>query len=156
LGAIGIGVVEEESESGVKVWRGDRDVAARAAADAGPAKRRLPLPATVTVIASMQRVSTPLRLSARVVAGVRVRGVHSLRKLPYPVEGGLGAFLPPDALRTVGVEYQQGLLDRLNDYTRSECAVSAACVKRADGCASTRQAQEQQRRADCHRDCRVA
>jgi hypothetical protein len=71
----------------------------------------------------MQRVSTPLRLSARVVAGVRVRGVHSLRKLPYPVEGGLGAFLPPDALRTVGVEYQQGLLDRLNDYTRSECAV---------------------------------
>jgi len=44
--------------------------------------------------------------------------VHQAKQLPYPVERGLGKFLPPDALRTF-VEYQNGLLDRLNDELRS-------------------------------------
>ena len=49
----------------------------------------------------------------------RLRGVsrplHTAKPLPYPVEGGLGEFLPPAAVKTIGVEYQQGLLDRLNE-----------------------------------------
>ena len=44
--------------------------------------------------------------------------MHQAKQLPYPVEGGLGKFLSPDALRTL-VEYQHGLLDRLNDELRS-------------------------------------
>jgi len=45
--------------------------------------------------------------------------VHMQRKqLPYPVEGGLGKFLPPDALKTL-VEYQDGLLERLDQELQS-------------------------------------
>jgi Fe-Mn family superoxide dismutase len=46
------------------------------------------------------------------------RYVHQAKQLPYPVEGGLGKFLPPDALKTL-VEYQDGLLERLNNELRS-------------------------------------
>lgn len=45
------------------------------------------------------------------------RNVHQRRGLPYNIEEGLGEFLPPDALRTV-VDYQEGLLERLNDEVR--------------------------------------
>ncbi|KAF9027026.1 hypothetical protein BDZ89DRAFT_1015918 [Hymenopellis radicata] len=44
-----------------------------------------------------------------------VRNVHL--QLPYPVEGGLGDFLPPSALEVVAVDYQGGLVQRLNDET---------------------------------------
>ena len=44
--------------------------------------------------------------------------MHQRKPLPYPVEGGLGKFLPPDALKTL-VEYQDGLLERLNQELRS-------------------------------------
>lgn len=47
------------------------------------------------------------------------RSVHRIKQLPYPVEGGLGKFLPPDALRTL-VEYQEGLLERLNNELRTD------------------------------------
>lgn len=40
---------------------------------------------------------------------------HTRKELPYPLENGLGDFLPPAALKTIAVEYQQGLLDRLSD-----------------------------------------
>ncbi|EGO01563.1 hypothetical protein SERLA73DRAFT_103425 [Serpula lacrymans var. lacrymans S7.3] len=46
------------------------------------------------------------------------RYVHSRKELPYKVEEGLGNFLPPNALKVVAEEYQQGLLDRLNDEVR--------------------------------------
>ncbi|KAJ3807882.1 Manganese/iron superoxide dismutase, partial [Lentinula aff. lateritia] len=46
------------------------------------------------------------------------RGVHTAKPLPYDPKHGLGAFLPPEALRVVAIEYQQGLLDRLNDEVR--------------------------------------
>ncbi|KAF9782792.1 Manganese/iron superoxide dismutase [Thelephora terrestris] len=46
--------------------------------------------------------------------GVR-RHIHTVKQLPYPVENGLGDFLPPAALKTIGVEYQQGLLERLSE-----------------------------------------
>ncbi|KAF8875192.1 hypothetical protein CPB85DRAFT_1444108 [Mucidula mucida] len=44
------------------------------------------------------------------------RNVHL--PLPYPVEGGLGDFLPPAALKVVAVDYQGTLIQRLNDETR--------------------------------------
>lgn len=51
---------------------------------------------------------------------VQSRNVHNALELPYDVEGGLGEFLPPAALKTVAVEYQQGLLDRLNNEVASK------------------------------------
>ncbi|KAK7696581.1 hypothetical protein QCA50_001239 [Cerrena zonata] len=47
------------------------------------------------------------------------RCLHTRKELSYPVEGGLGDFLPPATLKTIAVEYQQGLLDRLNDEVKS-------------------------------------
>ncbi|KAJ4472100.1 hypothetical protein J3R30DRAFT_3298684 [Lentinula aciculospora] len=47
-----------------------------------------------------------------------MRRMHVAKGLPYDVHKGLGDFLPPEALRVVGLEYQKGLLDRLNDEVR--------------------------------------
>ena len=44
------------------------------------------------------------------------------RALPYAVEDGLAPLFTPEALQSIGVEYQQGLLDRLNDETRGKYA----------------------------------
>jgi superoxide dismutase, Fe-Mn family len=49
------------------------------------------------------------------VARVQARHAHNLRTLEYPVEGGLGDFLPPNVLKTVAVDWQQGLLQRLSE-----------------------------------------
>ncbi|KAI0079739.1 manganese and iron superoxide dismutase [Panus rudis PR-1116 ss-1] len=46
---------------------------------------------------------------------IHSRRIHNLKDLPYDVEEGLGDFLPPPALKMIAIEYQQGLLDRLND-----------------------------------------
>lgn len=46
------------------------------------------------------------------------RHAHMRVPLKYNVEEGLGAFLPPAALKTIAVEYQQGLLDRLMDLVK--------------------------------------
>ncbi|KAF7980916.1 hypothetical protein HWV62_36119 [Athelia sp. TMB] len=46
------------------------------------------------------------------------RNAHIRRELAYPIEKGLGEFLPPAALKTLAVEYQDGLLQRLNDEVR--------------------------------------
>ena len=56
--------------------------------------------------------------SAWSVASIRRRSLHSVRKLPYPEEDGVGDFLPPAALKTV-LEWQAGLLERLNDQVKS-------------------------------------
>lgn len=48
------------------------------------------------------------------------RHVHTRRELPYKIEDGLGHFMSPQTLRMVAVEYQQGLLDRLNEECRSK------------------------------------
>ncbi|KZO93236.1 manganese and iron superoxide dismutase, partial [Calocera viscosa TUFC12733] len=47
-------------------------------------------------------------------AGAR-RELHELRPLRYPTDEPLGNFMSAAQLRIVAVEYQQGLLDRLND-----------------------------------------
>ncbi|KAH0839607.1 hypothetical protein J3R83DRAFT_523 [Lanmaoa asiatica] len=46
------------------------------------------------------------------------RHVHTRRELPYKIEDGLGKFMSPQTLQMVAVEYQQGLLDRLNEECR--------------------------------------
>jgi len=46
------------------------------------------------------------------------RDLHKAAPLPYSVEEGLGEFLPPAALKTVAEEYQNGLLERLNEQIR--------------------------------------
>jgi superoxide dismutase, Fe-Mn family len=46
------------------------------------------------------------------------RNYHQLEKLPYPIENGLGDFLPPEALKVVAIDYQAGLLQQLNEELR--------------------------------------
>ncbi|KAJ3892604.1 Manganese/iron superoxide dismutase [Lentinula edodes] len=46
------------------------------------------------------------------------RALHTPKPLPYDPALGLGDFLPPPALHVVAVEYQKGLLDRLNEEVR--------------------------------------
>lgn len=46
------------------------------------------------------------------------RGLHQRRALLYNLEDGLGEFLPPPALKTIAVDWQQGLLERLNEEVR--------------------------------------
>ncbi|KAG1739816.1 Manganese/iron superoxide dismutase [Suillus paluster] len=43
------------------------------------------------------------------------RHLHSRIELPYKVDEGLGNFMSPRTLKMVSEEYQQGLLDRLNE-----------------------------------------
>ena len=66
-----------------------------------------------TVARRPARPSSGFRL-----ASVAVRNVHQLRRLPYSIENGLGDFLSPEALRVIAVDYQSGLLERLNDEVR--------------------------------------
>jgi superoxide dismutase, Fe-Mn family len=46
------------------------------------------------------------------------RMIHVRVPLPYKVEDGMGDFLSPEALRVIAVDYQQGLLDRLNEQIK--------------------------------------
>lgn len=46
------------------------------------------------------------------------RSLHSRVPLDYPVEGGVGNFLSPKALKTIAVDWQEGVLDKLNTLTR--------------------------------------
>ena len=48
------------------------------------------------------------------------RCLHVRRALPYAVEDGLAPLFLPEALQTLAVDYQQGLLDRLNEETRGK------------------------------------
>ncbi|KAL0949824.1 hypothetical protein HGRIS_009860 [Hohenbuehelia grisea] len=49
---------------------------------------------------------------------IPTRNLHKRRELPYPIAEGLGSFLPPQALQVVGIDYQNGLLERLNEEIR--------------------------------------
>jgi hypothetical protein len=50
----------------------------------------------------------------------RRRAVHTRTPPPYELDNGLPPFLSEKALKTVAVEYQEGLLSRLNDVVRGE------------------------------------
>ncbi|KAH7100566.1 hypothetical protein BKA62DRAFT_830784 [Auriculariales sp. MPI-PUGE-AT-0066] len=58
--------------------------------------------------------ASTLTRSSRALAAVQRRALHTRTELRYNVDHGLGDFLPPAALKIVAVDYQQGLLDRLN------------------------------------------
>ena len=44
--------------------------------------------------------------------------IHVRVPLPYKIEDGMGDFFSPAALKVVAVDYQQGLLDRLNEQIK--------------------------------------
>ncbi|KAN0140325.1 hypothetical protein V8E53_002221 [Lactarius tabidus] len=46
------------------------------------------------------------------------RNIHVRVPLPYKIEDGMGDFLPPSALKVIAEDYQQGLLDRLNEQIK--------------------------------------
>jgi len=74
-------------------------------------------------LASLQRSEWAL---SRLKSRSSKRNYHQLERLPYPIENGLGDFLPPEALKVVAVDYQAGLLQQLNEELqgmfRSQCS----------------------------------
>merc|ERR1711939_288465 len=46
------------------------------------------------------------------------RRLHQRAQLPYSVEKGIEGFLSPQALKTIAVDWQEGLLHRLNERVR--------------------------------------
>ena len=75
-----------------------------------------------------------------------LRSMHSRLGLEYPVENGMGEFLSPQALKLIAEDYQQGLLDRLNEEVKGEsCTLMfgwfwGAHVRMSLGAFCTRQA----------------
>lgn len=69
------------------------------------------------LVSSKTPRSSAVNLSSLQKSNWLRRNVHRARELPYKVEDGLGKFLPPPALKTL-VEYQEGLLERLNHELR--------------------------------------
>ncbi|KAK4692650.1 superoxide dismutase, Fe-Mn family, partial [Phenoliferia sp. Uapishka_3] len=47
-----------------------------------------------------------------------IRSIHSRVELPYSIDNGVGSFLSKNALQTIAVDWQQGVLDRLNELVR--------------------------------------
>lgn len=59
------------------------------------------------------------------------RNLHTRTPLPYDIDNGLGDFLTPQALRMIAIDYQQGLLDRLNEQVAGVClSISLTRVSR--------------------------
>ena len=65
----------------------------------------------------LRLVSINSRPSSVLKSRLGTRNIHKRIPLPYPIRGGLGKFLPQPALETL-VEYQDGLLSRLNEEVR--------------------------------------
>ena len=65
----------------------------------------------------LRLVSTNSRTLSVPRSRLGTRNVHKRIPLPYSIKDGLGRFLPPAALQTL-VEYQDGLLSRLNEEVR--------------------------------------
>jgi Fe-Mn family superoxide dismutase len=66
--------------------------------------------------------ATSASSAARFKSRWGTRRLHQRQPLPYPVEQGLGNFLPPEALK-VQLEYQDGLLERLNEEVVGMCTL---------------------------------
>ena len=58
-------------------------------------------------------------------AGHSRRMIHVRVPLPYKIEDGMADFLTPAALKVVAVDYQQGLLDRLNEQIKGASCPTA-------------------------------
>ena len=82
------------------------------------------------------------------------RNHHVRVPLPYKLEDGMGDFLPPAALKVIAEDYQQRLLDRLNDQIKgalfqTSCGViSVSEIFRAD----RHEARKSERRTNRHLD----
>ncbi|GAA5894370.1 uncharacterized protein JCM6883_003802 [Sporobolomyces salmoneus] len=73
-----------------------------------------------------------LRNTAPTTRAAAVRGrrfVHHRVPLPYSLDSGLPEFLSPNALKTVAVDWQQGVLDRLNDLVRNTDAENLSVLQ---------------------------
>ncbi|KAI0771542.1 Manganese/iron superoxide dismutase [Trametes elegans] len=60
---------------------------------------------------------------------VQSRELHQRKQLSYPIEEGLGTFLPPHTLKMIAEDYQQGLLDRLNEQIRGTALENKSIVQ---------------------------
>ncbi|KAI0334885.1 manganese and iron superoxide dismutase [Cubamyces sp. BRFM 1775] len=78
--------------------------------------------------ASASRATRLASVSAR-ACRVQSRALHKRKELSYPVDGGLGTFLPPHTLKMIAEDYQQGLLDRLNDQVRGTALENKSIVQ---------------------------
>jgi len=59
----------------------------------------------------------------RFISWQGTKKLHTLKPLPYSIERGLGKFLPPQALKVLQLEYQNGLLERLNEQIYGVCII---------------------------------
>jgi superoxide dismutase, Fe-Mn family len=50
--------------------------------------------------------------------GLAVRLLHRLPRYHFDVDQGMGDFLTPAGLKALAVEYQTGLLDRINEIVQ--------------------------------------
>ena len=89
----------------------------------------------VTVAGGSKTTSAASRLAANWQRGAVARStllpwstsrrtIHVRVPLPYKVEDGMGDFLSPEALKVIAEDYQQGLLDRLNEQIKGNVSVS--------------------------------
>ena len=69
------------------------------------------------------------RTASHLKRGWGTRSLHRRKELPYSIENGLGDFLPPSALKQVALDYQEGLLQRLNDEVRGTADENATLVQ---------------------------
>ncbi|CDO74139.1 hypothetical protein BN946_scf185043.g189 [Trametes cinnabarina] len=98
---------------------------------------RVPVPtlASSTMSSSALRLASSTSRAARLAlvrtqaCRVPSRALHRRKELSYPLEGGLGKFLPPHTLQMIAVDYQQGLLDRLNDLIRGTALENKSIVQ---------------------------
>ena len=79
---------------------------------------------------SLRMLSSHLKKAHTIVSRSRfgTRNVHKQRGLMYPVEDGVGNFLPPEALKTA-VEWQDGLLERLNEEVKGTCVAVSSITR---------------------------
>ena len=123
---------------------------ARSLARAGCSSTR-----AVRLSASSWRSTAAAATSTPLLRASAPRRNHHVRvPLPYKIENGMGDFLPPAALKVIAEDYQQGLLDRLNDqikgalfHTSCGC-ISVSEIFRAD----RHEAREPERRPNRHLD----
>jgi Fe-Mn family superoxide dismutase len=67
-------------------------------------------------------VSSACRVPKSVAWGVtrQLTTLHQRRALEYPLEDGLGEFLTPEGLKMIAVDWQEGLLERLNEEVKGK------------------------------------
>ena len=67
-------------------------------------------------------------VAARALVRSKRRGAYRRAPLSYDIDSGLGQFLSPAALRLVAVDYQDGLLSRLNGLVRGAYSKACQCI----------------------------